>query len=217
MNKKKKLVIISAGNFGREVLGWAVDIANEQKAWEIAGFLDSRSDILDKYNCPFEIIGNPENYQPLEDDLFVCAIGDTAVKLEYSNKMESRGARFTTLIHPTVVIGPECKIGRGCIICPNTAITTNVTIGKHVIINLCSTIGHDVVIEEGCTLSNQTDINGYAKLGRGVFVGSHGSVLPGTEVGEFATVGAGSVVTQKVDSHTTVFGVPARRIPKVNK
>lgn len=214
MKKKKRLLIINAGNFGREVLGWAIDIAGKQDAWEIAGFLDNRPGILDSYDCPVGIIGDPSSYQPQNDDLFVCAIGDTVIKLKYCDELQSRGACFTTLIHPTVVIGPDCTIGEGCILCPNTTITTNVTIGNHVILNLCSTVGHDVVIEDGCTMSNQVDVNGHAKLGRGVFVGSHASILPGIKVGDFATVGAGSVVLQKVDSHITVFGVPAGKIPK---
>ena len=217
MENKKRLLIISAGDFGREVLGWAFDIAKEQKTWEIAGFLDDRPEILDSYDCPVGIIGDPNSYQPQNDDLFVCAIGDTATKLKYCDELQSRGARFTTLIHPTVVVGPGCNIGKGCILCPNTTITTNVTIGDHAFLNLSSTVGHDVVIGDGCTMSNQTDVNGHARLGKGVFIGSHASILPGIEVGEFATVGAGSIVTQKVDPHTTVFGVPARRLPKFDK
>ncbi|MGR3177147.1 MAG: PglD-related sugar-binding protein, partial [Candidatus Anammoxibacter sp.] len=188
MKNKKRLLIISAGNFGREVLGWVIDITGKQDVWEIAGFLDDRLGILDSYDCPVGIIGDPNSYQPQNDDLFVCAIGDTAVKLKYCDELQSRGARFTTLIHPTVIIGPGCNIGEGCILCPNTTITTNVTIGDHVILNLSSTVGHDVVIGDGCTMSNQTDVNGHARLGKGVFIGSHGSILPGIEVGEFATV-----------------------------
>jgi len=45
-----------------------------------------------------------------------------------------------------------------------------------------------------------------------VFMGSHASVLPGAVVGDYARVGAGSVVLRKVRPYTTVMGVPAQEI-----
>jgi len=61
-------------------------------------------------------------------------------------------------------------------------------------------------------LSSHSDVTGYAQLGTGVFLGSHAAVLPRVRIGNYATVGAGSVVIHHVKTETTVMGVPAKRI-----
>ena len=75
----------------------------------------------------------------------------------------------------------------------------------------------EVVGGDGCTLSPHCDLTGRVQLGKGVFLGTHAVVLPGGRVGEFATVGAGSVVLQKVRPHTTVIGVPAKLLCMKNE
>jgi serine acetyltransferase len=61
-------------------------------------------------------------------------------------------------------------------------------------------------------LSCHSDVTGYARLGVGVLIGSHASVLPGATIGDFATIGAGSVVLKSAPSGATMVGVPARRL-----
>lgn len=208
----KRLLIIGAGGFGREVMSWASHVNADQRDWEVGGFLDSNPKALDGYDRKIEIVGDPLTYTPSDGDLFVCAIGDPATKLRMCRDMKARGARFLTLIHPTAVIGLDCIIGEGCVLCPGAVITTSVTLGSFVCLNVYSTVGHDAVIGDGCTLSAHTDVTGYATLGEGVFLGTHASILPNATVGDYAVVGAGSVVLRKVRAHSTVVGVPAKQI-----
>jgi sugar O-acyltransferase (sialic acid O-acetyltransferase NeuD family) len=208
----KRLFIVSAGAFGREVLSWALDVPAGQRDWEIAGFLDNRPSVLDGFDSPFSIMGDPLTFEISENDCFICAVGDPATKLHYSRQLKARGGQFISLIHPTAVIGLNCSLGEGCILCPYTIVTTNVTLGNFVTLNLHATVGHDVVIGDGCTLSCHSDVTGGVTLGQGVFLGSHASVLPKANVGEYALVGAGSVVLRQVLPHTTVMGVPAKQV-----
>ena len=53
---------------------------------------------------------------------------------------------------------------------------------------------------------------GNVRLGQGVSIGIHACVLPGVEIGDYAVVGAGSVVVKSVKPNTTVMGVPAKKI-----
>ena len=208
----KRLLIVSAGAFGREVLSWALDVPAAQRDWEVAGFLDNRPSALDGFNCPFSIMGDPLNFELSENDCLICAIGDPATKLQYCNQLKARGGRFISLIHPTAVIGLNCRLGEGCILCPYVVVTTNVVLGSFVTLNCHTTVGHDVVIDDGCTLSCHSDVTGWASLGEGVLLGSHASVLPKAVIGDYALVGAGSVVLRKVLPHTTVMGVPAKQV-----
>ena len=208
----KRLMIVGAGPFGREVLAWLKDVPAAQRTWEVAGFLDPDSAALDGYPCDLPILGEESSLCVSDHDLFICSLGDPVKKLGACRALKSRGAAFATLIHPTATVGPFCTIGEGCILCPGTILTTNVTLGSFVTLNLHSTVGHDAILGEGTTLSCHCDVTGRARLGEGVFMGSHASVLPGAVVGDYARVGAGSVVLRKVRPYTTVMGVPAQEI-----
>ena len=208
----KRLLIVGAGGFGREVLCWARDVAPTQSEWRIGGFLDANAAALDGFDVPLEILGDPAEFAPAETDRYICAIGDPATKQRVVTDLLSRGAQFTTLIHPSVIMGADCRIGSGCILCPGVVLTTHVTLGRFVTLNLSVTVGHDAGIGDWCTLSDHADITGKARLGEAVFAGSHACVLPGLRVGDRAVVGAGSVVIRNVSAGSTMFGVPAKLI-----
>ena len=212
MHTMKRLLIVGGGGFGREVLSWCLQAPAHTNEWEIGGFLDSNPAALEKHNCEFGVVGDPSTYSPSGDDLFVLAIGNPKTKLRLCKALKERGASFITLLHPTVVIGRDCRIGEGCVLCPGAVLTTNVSLGSFVIVNVHSTVGHDAVIGDGSTLSAHNDVTGNVVLGEGVFLGTHACILPNTVVGDYAIVGAGSMVLKKVPAHATVVGVPARQI-----
>ena len=208
----KRLLIVGAGGFGREVLAWALDLPACGQEWQIGGFLDANPAALQGYPCGLPVLGDPMNFAPSEDDFLVCAIGDPAQRLRLCRHLKERGGHFLTLIHPTAVIGPACRIGEGCVLCPGAVVTTNVTVGEFTTLNVGVCVGHDAVVGPGCNLNPHSDLGGHSKLGEGVHLGTHADILPGATVGEYARVGAGSVVLRKVDPHTTVLGVPARKV-----
>lgn len=207
-----RLLIVGAGGFGREVLCWLLDIPEEERDWEIAGFLDTNPLALKGYTCSYPILGNPLNFDLQEDDRLVCAIGDPKTKLRLCGALKERGGEFFTLVHKTAVIGMRCKIGEGSVVCPGAIITSDVNIGKFVTVNVHASVGHDSMIGDGSTLSGHADVTGFVKIGRGVFLGSHAAVIPKAQVGDFAVVGAGSVVVRRVKPNITVMGVPARQL-----
>jgi sugar O-acyltransferase (sialic acid O-acetyltransferase NeuD family) len=205
----KKLYIISAGDFGREVLEWALATPECGREWELAGFLDTRPDLLEGYRLPVGIVGSPSSWEVHDDHLFVCAVGDPVQKMNYAGLVQARGGRFASIVHPTAIVGHGSTIGQGCILCPHVTLTVNVTLGDFVVMNCHSSAGHDAVIGDGTTISGHCDVTGRVRIGRCVFLGSHATVLPGVVVGDNAVIGAGSVAVRKVPARTTVFGVPA--------
>ena len=60
-----------------------------------------------------------------------------------------------------------------------------------------------------------TNILGDVKIGVGVYIGSKTTIVRGTEIGDFARIGANSVVIGKIEPHTLAVGVPARPIKKL--
>jgi sugar O-acyltransferase (sialic acid O-acetyltransferase NeuD family) len=210
-----RLILLGAGDFAREVI-WLISEMAETLDWDFGGLLDDNPEraafILHSNGFEQRVLGNIVDYVPQPRDCFVCTIGNPRSKLEATKRIAERGGQFVNLIHPTAAIGPGCTLSGGIIICRSAVITTNVTIGDHVHINVAATCGHDVVIGEGCTLSGHCDVTGHAILERGVFLGSHASITPGVRVGAFAVVGAGSVAFRNVRSGQTLLGVPGKSL-----
>jgi sugar O-acyltransferase (sialic acid O-acetyltransferase NeuD family) len=209
---KKKLLIIGAGGFGREVHTWASQVPPATVDWFVAGFLDENPTALDAFPLGSPVLGHPQRHTPQADEVFICAIGDPRTRIRLGRELKARGAKFVNLIHPTAIIGTGSKLGEGVILCPFAVVTAHATLGNFVMLNLHATVGHDAVVGEGCTLSGHCDVTGQAQLGEGVFLGSHAVVLPKAKVGDYAIVGAGSVVLRTARTHTTVMGVPAQTL-----
>jgi len=96
-------------------------------------------------------------------------------------------------------------------------ITTNITIGRQVHINIDCTLGHDVSIGDFTTLAPGVHVSGYVHIGSRVYIGTGAVFVHGTEsepliIGDCVTVGAGACVTSSIEVGQTVVGVPARPI-----
>ncbi|MFT7774908.1 NeuD/PglB/VioB family sugar acetyltransferase [Roseateles sp.] len=206
------LVIVNAGNFGREVHVWARQAIQAGAPWRIKGFLDSRRDILDGFDYGSPILAAPEDYRPEPGDVFLCAVGEPQGKRRYTAMLEERGAEFTSLIHPTALVGHNVRIGSGAIICPMTQLSCDIELGRHVVFGTLSSGAHDVRIGSYSQISGGCQINGHAALGEGVFLGASATVLPRARVEDWSYVGAGSVVLKRVKTRTKVFGNPAVQI-----
>ncbi len=208
----RRLLIVGAGGFGREVLGWARSVNSTRDCWDEYAFLDANPGALAEFPGLPPIIGDPASFVPSGNDELVCAIAAPAVKLGVCRSLQSRGARFVTLVHPAATVGGSSRLGVGCVLCPGAVVTADASLADFVMLNIQATVGHDATLGAGCTLNVHCDVAGFAKLGEGVFMGSHAVVLPRVVVGDYAVVGAGSVVLRKVPPHTTVMGVPAKRV-----
>jgi sugar O-acyltransferase (sialic acid O-acetyltransferase NeuD family) len=161
------------------------------------------------FDLDVHVVCNVSQFQPSEQDVFVCAIGTPAARRDCISRM-SKHATFINVIHPTAILGSRIRLGVGVIICPFTVLTTDIEVGNHTAINIRCSIGHDAKIGSFCQLSSFCDITGHVILEDEVFLGSHASVLPRVCVEQSATVGAGSVAIMRVKAGTTVMGVPAR-------
>jgi sugar O-acyltransferase (sialic acid O-acetyltransferase NeuD family) len=212
----KRLIIISAGAFGREVRDIARDIRRDAGGgcpWEVGGFLDDRAGILEGKGCEdTPILGSPETYTPRQGDLFICAIGEPSVRRYYAGMLRAKGGEFAALRDAWTRVGSNTAFGNGSVIGPFCAISCDVEVGSDTIITAHVTIGHDVKIGRCCQIGASVFIGGGAVIGDDVTLHPHAAILPGIKVGDGAVVGAGAAVVFDVPEVQRVFGVPARRI-----
>lgn len=123
------------------------------------------------------------------------------------------------------VVREDVELGRGTRICSHCYIDSGVTIGENckikngVFVFEGAVIEDDVFIGPGVVFTNDPFPRAGKKFGppypetrvcRGASIGANATILPGVTIGEGAMVGAGSVVTEDVEAHTTVVGIPAR-------
>lgn len=205
----KKLFIVGAGGFGREMHAWLGQHPDCGRAWTLAGFLDDNPEALKRFG-DFAPVAPIAGHQPSADHLYVCGLGLPVVKEKLISPLLAAGAEFLTFIHPTAVVGARVRIGRGTILCPGAVVSCDITLGEFTLINLNSTVGHDASIGDWTSLSAQCDVTGHVKVGDRVFMGSKSTIIPSKTVGSRVVIGAGAVVIKDVPPGVTVVGNPAR-------
>lgn len=208
----KNLIIIGARGFGREIYNIAIQTKEHNTEWTIKGFLDDKPDVLNNFQNYPSILSSVEEYQIEENDIFICALGDVKYKKKYVNIILGKNGKFTNIIHPTVNLGVNTKIGIGCIICPFTYISNDVTIGNFNTIQSHSAIGHDSNIGNFNQINALTFFGGFTTLGDDITVNPGATILPKTTIGDGAILGINSTILKQVKSNTTVFGTPAKEI-----
>jgi sugar O-acyltransferase (sialic acid O-acetyltransferase NeuD family) len=215
---RRRLFIISASHFGREMESWLNLIPQAERDWRLMGFLHTETDLSPLAGRPtdYRILGSWEDYPLNRDDFALVAVAAPAWKERIYNHLHGK-LTFFTYIAPDAIIGKFSRIEEGSIICPKCIISTNVTVGKCVIINNRTTLAHDVSVGDFSSIMGSVNLNGEVHVGRRVFIGSKALVLPRIMVEDDSTVGAGSVVIKTVKQFTTVFGNPAKAIHREGK
>ena len=210
----QRILIVGAGGFGREVLQWARD-AWPGHATQIAGFLSSDDRVLDKFDgCP-EIIGHPDAYRPAAGDYLLLAIGVPYVRRQVAESLLARGAEFLTLVHPTAIVAVSARIGAGAILCPYSIASDACRVGRFVIMNYHTSLGHDASAGDFAVLSPYATLGGNAHIHEDVFLGLHASIGPGRTVGARSKVSANSCVLANAPADSIVYGVPGHVSPRV--
>jgi sugar O-acyltransferase (sialic acid O-acetyltransferase NeuD family) len=205
----KKLFIIGAGAFGREIHFWAKQHPDCGTVWELDAFLEDNTEALREYGN-FAPIQPLSGHRPDAESLYLNGIAQPKLKQAILAPLIAAGAEFLTFVHPSAKVGERVTLGRGAVLCPGAIVTVDATIGEFVVLNLRTTVGHDAIVGAWTTASAHCDITGFVQIGEGVFLGSRASIIPGRHVGAGATIGAGAVVFGNIAPGVTVFGNPAK-------
>ena len=115
-------------------------------------------------------------------------------------------------------IGENCNIGQNVVISPDVILGNNVKVQNNVSLYTGVSCDDDVFLGPSCVFTNvinpRSAVNRrgqYAKthLGKGVSIGANATIVCGHNIGEFAFIGAGSVVTKSIPQNTVAMGSPA--------
>lgn len=124
-------------------------------------------------------------------------------------------------IMPGCKLGENCNIGQNVVISPEVVLGRNVKVQNNVSLYTGVTCADDVFLGPSCVFTNVTNPRSavnrrgqYAKthVGRGASIGANATVVCGHDIGEFAFIGAGAVVTKDVPAYALLVGNPARQL-----
>lgn len=209
----RDIVIVGAGGFGREVYLWAKRLL-ESANYRFKGFIDDNPDSANNLPKHTKLLGaiqpGVNQYQILEDDRFIYAMGSIDNKREIITGMQNRGATFISLIHPTAVVAETAFIGQGVVICPFALISDQADLAEFVMVNCYASCAHDARVGRYSILSPYATLNGFVELGQEVFLGTHATVTAGKKVGDRSRISANSVAMTDVPSQSIVLGVPGK-------
>jgi len=206
-----RLLIFGAGGSGREV-AW---LAEQALPGARLAFVVDRPEYLgpDVNGIPILPIDSLGEWQ---ESPFTVALGDPVLRRRAAAQLREAGLAAITLVHPRVERSRWTEIGEGSVVCSGSIITTNVSIGAFVHVNLHCTISHDATLGDFVTLSPGVHVAGNVSIQSGAFVGTGATIINGSQaepltIGAGAVVAAGACVTKSVEPGAMVAGVPATR------
>lgn len=138
-----------------------------------------------------------------------CQIGEGTKIWHYSHLMNG------------CVVGERCNIGQNVVISPGVRLGRNVKVQNNVSVYTGVTCEDDVFLGPSCVFTNVTNprsaINRkseYARthVGKGATIGANATIVCGHDIGAYAFIGAGAVVTKDVPPYALLVGNPARQI-----
>ncbi len=138
-----------------------------------------------------------------------CQIGDGTKIWHFSHVM------------PNCVLGENCNLGQNVVISPEVVLGNNVKVQNNVSIYTGVTCDDDVFLGPSCVFTNVTNPRSgvnrrgqYAKthVGKGASIGANATIVCGHDIGKYAFIGAGAVVTKDVPDYALLVGNPARQL-----
>lgn len=138
-----------------------------------------------------------------------CTIGSGSSIWHYTHIMPNCHIGENVNIGQNVVVSPDVKIGKGCKIQNNVSLYTGVILEDYVFCGPSMVFTN--VTNPRCEIPRRDQYKA-TRVKHGASIGANATIVCGHDVGRFALIAAGAVVTKDVPDYALMAGVPARRI-----
>jgi sugar O-acyltransferase (sialic acid O-acetyltransferase NeuD family) len=209
-----KTLILGAGGHAQVVADILLRSFEKGGIYKPIGFLDDDPKLIGMTNLSLPVLGTIAQLGEFKHDAVIVAIGDNHVRARIFQWVKTEGEKVVNAVHPDAILASDVRLGEGVMICAGVVVNTGTTIGDNVILNTGCTVDHHNHIDSHAHVAPGAHLGGNVCIGEGVLVGINAAILPGRSIGEWAVIGAGSVVTKDLPPYTIAVGMPARVIRK---
>ena len=129
-------------------------------------------------------------------------------------------------IMKNAILGEKCNVGQNVVVSPGVVLGSNVKVQNNVSIYTGVVCEDDVFLGPSMVFTNITnprsaiirrDSYVETKVGKGASIGANATIVCGNEIGSFALIGAGTVITKPVKPYALVVGNPGKQIGWVSE
>lgn len=216
-----RVVVIGAGGHGSEVVGYIQASKYLGRQIDLLGVLDDK--MKPSHWKSSTILGTLEFLTTLSKQherntlYYMTAVGENRTRSDIVRRIQALGLRNVVswdAFQYQNYVGPDCPIGEGTLLAPQSLVTAHSSVGKHCILNIKASVSHDSVIEDFVNLNPDATICGNVTIGEGSYIGAGATVINNVHIGKWCVIGAGAVVTDSLPDSVTAVGVPARIIKR---
>ena len=151
---------------------------------------------------------NPEEYQ------MMVAVADSKERENIVKRLPPN-TKYFSFIHPTALtMDKNIIIGEGSFIGAYSILTTNITLGKHSILNRGVQIGHDSRIGDFFSAMPGAIVSGNVLIGSNFYMGTNSSIREKIHIGSNVILGSNSTVVKNIVTGGVYVGGPAKFLKK---
>jgi sugar O-acyltransferase (sialic acid O-acetyltransferase NeuD family) len=208
---KTPLIIIGGGGHAREILDIVEAMNLESETFEVLGFAaDKYYDEAEMFARHARFLGGVEPVLRDFDARYVIGIGSGDARRDIDSLATANHRQPATLVHPQSSSGFGVELGPGTVIAAGARLTTHISAGRHVHLNVNSTVSHDVTLGDYVTVSPGANVSGRVNIGEAVTLGTGSRIIERLTIGAGTMVGAGATVVSDLPAGVTAIGTPAR-------
>ena len=204
----KNIVIIGAGDLGKEVVWMIEDINKRKTTYLIMGFLDDDVEKTGNIHYGYEVLGTLDKLPELSEKMdisAVIAIQDGAIRKTIVNHFSEFEA-WETIIHPSVNIAATSCVGKGSILFANTIVSVDSILGKFNMCYLASTICNDCKFGDYVSVMSGGLVSEHVDMGEETYLASGVCVYPHTKIGKRVRASVGTTISKDCADDSVING-----------
>lgn len=187
----KNIVIIGAGDLGKEVVWLIEDINKVNPTYVILGFLDDDKAKDGGEFYGYRVLGDTSKLDAIADKTPLCAViaiqnGSIRKRIRERHKSFNDWA---SIVHPTAVIASTSPIANGSIVFPHVTVSVDTKLGEFCLLYINSTICNDCILGDYVSVMSGASVSERAEIGDECFLAAGSTVYPHKKLGCKVKVG----------------------------